>query len=163
MAEATAFSPSPTMNPFPTGTLGVNIGVASPLMWPQFFPQAAPTNFYTRPPAVSMSSSTAGTNMYNPTQPSVTTARKINPNSQPQMPLSHLINQAQGFIMGGPSAHNRKIGPYKTEICRNWEEKRSCRYGVKCRFAHDPADIRNVRRHPKYKTEICCVSISSKF
>jgi hypothetical protein len=164
MAQATAFSSFPAMNPFPTGIPGVNVGVpqvASPLMWPQFFPQAAPTNFYTRPPAVSMSSSTAGTNMYN--QPSVTTTWKINPNSQPQMPLSHLINQAQGFIMGGPSAHNRKIGLYKTEICRNWEEKQSCRYGVKCQFAHGPADIRNVPRHPKYKTEICRVSIHSLY
>ena len=126
-------------------------------------PSSSPYELLHSSPAVSMSSSTAGTNTYNPTQPSVTTTWKINPNSQLQMPLLNLINQAQGFIMGGPSAHHRKIGLYKTEICRNWEEKQSCRYGVKCQFAHGPADIRNVRRHPKYKTEICRVSITSKF
>lgn len=152
VAAANTFSPFPAMNPFPTSMPGVPPQVGSPLMWPQFFPQ--PTNFYNppRPQAVSPS---AGANMYNQAQPSITTQWKINPNSQPQMPLSHLINQAQGMLMGGPSAHNRKIGLYKTEICRNWEEKQSCRYGVKCQFAHGPADIRTVPRHPKYKTEIC--------
>ncbi len=98
---------------------------------------------------------TNNNNMYSPQPVVPTTQWKINPNSQPQMPLSHLINQAQGLLIGGPSAHNRKIGLYKTEICRNWEEKQSCRYGVKCQFAHGTQDIRNVPRHPKYKTEIC--------
>ncbi|EEB98088.1 hypothetical protein MPER_02466, partial [Moniliophthora perniciosa FA553] len=32
---------------------------------------------------------------------------------------------------GGPSANNRKLGLYKTELCRSWEEKGSCRYGAK--------------------------------
>jgi hypothetical protein len=30
----------------------------------------------------------------------------------------------------GPSPHNRKLGLYKTELCRSWEEKGSCRYGA---------------------------------
>jgi len=25
---------------------------------------------------------------------------------------------------------------YKTEMCKNWIETRSCRYGKKCQFAH---------------------------
>ncbi|KAF8489585.1 hypothetical protein JB92DRAFT_1364905 [Gautieria morchelliformis] len=56
---------------------------------------------------------------------------------------------------GGPSANNRKLGLYKTELCRSWEEKGSCRYGPKCQFAHGEDEIRKVARHPKYKTEIC--------
>ncbi|OAX44883.1 hypothetical protein K503DRAFT_11040 [Rhizopogon vinicolor AM-OR11-026] len=56
---------------------------------------------------------------------------------------------------GGPSANNRKLGLYKTELCRSWEEKGSCRYGAKCQFAHGEEELRNVARHPKYKTEIC--------
>ncbi|KZT23744.1 hypothetical protein NEOLEDRAFT_1179745 [Neolentinus lepideus HHB14362 ss-1] len=55
----------------------------------------------------------------------------------------------------GPSANNRKLGLYKTELCRSWEEKGTCRYGTKCQFAHGEDEIRKVPRHPKYKTEIC--------
>ncbi|KAF5356020.1 hypothetical protein D9756_004204 [Leucocoprinus leucothites] len=55
----------------------------------------------------------------------------------------------------GPSANNRKLGLYKTELCRSWEEKGTCRYGTKCQFAHGEDELRKVSRHPKYKTEIC--------
>jgi len=55
----------------------------------------------------------------------------------------------------GPSANNRKLGLYKTELCRSWEEKGTCRYGNKCQFAHGEDELRKVPRHPKYKTEIC--------
>jgi len=47
------------------------------------------------------------------------------------------------------------LGLYKTELCRSWEEKGTCRYGPKCQFAHGEEEIRKVSRHPKYKTEIC--------
>lgn len=59
----------------------------------------------------------------------------------------------------GPSANNRKLGLYKTELCRSWEEKGTCRYGAKCQFAHGEDELRKVARHPKYKTEICRVCI----
>ncbi|KAI0823072.1 hypothetical protein BC628DRAFT_1409365 [Trametes gibbosa] len=49
----------------------------------------------------------------------------------------------------GPSANNRKLGLYKTELCRSWEEKGSCRYGAKCQFAHGEEELRKVQRHPK--------------
>ncbi|KAL4068290.1 hypothetical protein V8B97DRAFT_886405 [Scleroderma yunnanense] len=58
-------------------------------------------------------------------------------------------------VGAGPSANNRKLGLYKTELCRSWEEKGTCRYGTKCQFAHGEDELRNVPRHPKYKTEIC--------
>jgi len=44
---------------------------------------------------------------------------------------------------------------YKTELCRSFEETGTCRYGVKCQFAHGKDELRPVLRHPKYKTEIC--------
>jgi hypothetical protein len=47
------------------------------------------------------------------------------------------------------------LGLYKTELCRSWEEKGTCRYGAKCQFAHGEDELRKVARHPKYKTEIC--------
>ncbi|KAI5479703.1 CCCH finger DNA binding protein [Pseudohyphozyma bogoriensis] len=55
----------------------------------------------------------------------------------------------------GPSVNNRKLGLYKTELCRSWEEKGSCRYGSKCQFAHGAQEIREVARHPKFKSEVC--------
>jgi tristetraprolin len=55
----------------------------------------------------------------------------------------------------GPSTNNRKINLYKTELCRSWEEKGTCRYGAKCQFAHGEEELRKISRHPKYKTEIC--------
>ncbi|KAF8624790.1 hypothetical protein AX15_005679 [Amanita polypyramis BW_CC] len=58
-------------------------------------------------------------------------------------------------LQPGPSANNRKLNLYKTELCRSWEEKGSCRYGAKCQFAHGEEELRKVARHPKYKTEIC--------
>lgn len=63
----------------------------------------------------------------------------------------------------GPSANNRKLGLYKTELCRSWEEKGTCRYGAKCQFAHGEDELRKVARHPKYKTEICRVSFGFIF
>lgn len=44
---------------------------------------------------------------------------------------------------------------YKTELCRSYMETHTCRYGVKCQFAHGRHEVRPVIRHPKYKTEIC--------
>lgn len=50
---------------------------------------------------------------------------------------------------------DKKIVLYKTEMCRTFEETGNCKYGTKCQFAHDPAEIRNIPRHPRYKTEVC--------
>lgn len=44
---------------------------------------------------------------------------------------------------------------YKTELCRQFEEKGHCQYGEKCQFAHGIVEKRFVERHPKYKTEMC--------
>ena len=52
----------------------------------------------------------------------------------------------------GPSANNRKLGLYKTELCRSWEEKGTCRYGGKCQFAHGEDELRKVSRHPKARS-----------
>jgi hypothetical protein len=67
------------------------------------------------------------------------------------------VNATNPGVTAGPSANNRKLGLYKTELCRSWEEKGTCRYGTKCQFAHGQDELRNVQRHPKYKTEICRV------
>ena len=59
----------------------------------------------------------------------------------------------------GPSANNRKLGLYKTELCRSWEEKGSCRYGPKCQFAHGEDEIRKVSRHPKVVSVYSCFMV----
>lgn len=56
---------------------------------------------------------------------------------------------AQQQQNAGPSANNRKLGLYKTELCRSFEEKGECRYGDKCQFAHGDTEQRKVERHPK--------------
>lgn len=77
------------------------------------------------------------------------------------MPMPHMQSeeqqriQQQAYAGNGPSPNNRKMGLYKTELCRSWEEKGSCRYGAKCQFAHGPSELRPIQRHAKYKTEIC--------
>ncbi|KAL5535229.1 hypothetical protein ACEPAF_3323 [Sanghuangporus sanghuang] len=90
-------------------------------------------------------------------------ARAIPPQFTGQSGIQTTPQNAQQTFSGspsppnpaGPSANNRKLGLYKTELCRSWEEKGSCRYGPKCQFAHGEEEIRKVARHPKYKTEIC--------
>lgn len=57
---------------------------------------------------------------------------------------------------GGPSANNRKTSLYKTELCRSWEEKGSCRYGPKCQFAHGEEELKKVQRHPKVGLILVC-------
>ena len=49
----------------------------------------------------------------------------------------------------------KKPSYYKTDMCRNFEERGSCRYGSKCQFAHSVSKLRNIQHHPKYKTGIC--------
>merc|ERR1712001_33682 len=40
-------------------------------------------------------------------------------------------------------------------MCRPFQEHGTCKYGDKCQFAHGINEIRNVNRHPKYKTDLC--------
>ncbi|KAI8099086.1 uncharacterized protein BX664DRAFT_320354, partial [Halteromyces radiatus] len=55
------------------------------------------------------------------------------------------------------NTHSRlkQVVLYKTEICRNWAELGHCRYGIKCRYAHGDAELRQAPRHTLYKTKIC--------
>ena len=86
-----------------------------PMMYSSYFPPTATQAFYSPPPMPPKEPS--------PPQPTAAAApasalannqspwKAINPNSQPQMPLSWLISQANGGLMvGGPSPHNRKAG-----------------------------------------------------
>ena len=71
----------------------------------------------------------------------------------PQMSMNNTGSSQHNTNSGsGPSANNRKLGLYKTELCRSWEEKGSCRYGAKCQFAHGEEELRKVQRHPKVRT-----------
>ncbi|XP_077466875.1 mRNA decay activator protein ZFP36L1-like [Stigmatopora argus] len=54
---------------------------------------------------------------------------------------------------------------YKTELCRTFRETGAgaCKYGAKCQFAHGPDELRDLSRHPKYKTEPCRTFHSAGF
>ena len=71
----------------------------------------------------------------------------------PPLPVeSDIASPTSSSGQTGPSANNRKLGLYKTELCRSWEEKGSCRYGGKCQFAHGEDELRKVSRHPKARS-----------
>lgn len=55
----------------------------------------------------------------------------------------------------GDTSSGDDLNLYKTELCRSFAETGTCRYGLKCQFAHGASELRPVSRHPKYKTEIC--------
>lgn len=129
------YSPPTSYNTMPTYT-PVNfmpgpMAAMQPMMYPPYFPPAATQAYYSPPPMPPKEPQAASP----PPQP-VTAAnpasgpvnnlspwKAINPNSQPQMPLSWLISQANGGLMvGGPSPHNRKAGLYVI-YCR-WEAAR---------------------------------------
>jgi hypothetical protein len=45
---------------------------------------------------------------------------------------------------------------YKTELCKNWELKKVCKFGDKCCFAHGKHELKNKTLiHNKYKTKPC--------
>lgn len=44
---------------------------------------------------------------------------------------------------------------YKTELCRNHAEGRVCKYGRKCQFAHGETELREIVRHPQFKSANC--------
>jgi len=135
------------MAPFPGGLFPANLGAAPP---PQM--QMYPPSFYGAQDAYRTDPVAAAQAMANRLQAQYTGQYAM---VSPQLdggipsPVSSSGNQ------NGPSANNRKLGLYKTELCRSWEEKGSCRYGAKCQFAHGEDELRKVSRHPKYKTEIC--------
>jgi butyrate response factor 1 len=46
---------------------------------------------------------------------------------------------------------------YKTEMCKNWIEVGSCRYGNKCQFAHGGIELidKSLPTNAKYKSKMC--------
>jgi len=45
---------------------------------------------------------------------------------------------------------------HKTELCKNWELKKVCKFGDKCCFAHGKHELKNkTLTHVKYKTKPC--------
>ena len=45
---------------------------------------------------------------------------------------------------------------YKTELCKNWEERGFCPYGNKCRFAHGINELNSKDKlNDKYKSKPC--------
>jgi len=70
------------------------------------------------------------------------------PSQQLVLERSKKASKGSTLVMVNPAR-------YKTELCRQFEEHGSCRYGDKCQFAHGAAELRTLVRHPKYKSEMC--------
>ncbi|KAI9258304.1 hypothetical protein EDC94DRAFT_543313 [Helicostylum pulchrum] len=49
----------------------------------------------------------------------------------------------------------KEVALYKTEKCRNWDERGTCRYGRRCRYAHGDRELRPIYRSVQYKTKTC--------
>lgn len=81
-------------------------------------------------------------------------------------PEVSLLEESRSREMKSQMATNSKSvksDRYKTELCRQFSENGSCRYGDKCQFAHGTVDLRTVSRHPKYKTHLCRTFHSTGF
>ncbi|THV06076.1 hypothetical protein K435DRAFT_646085 [Dendrothele bispora CBS 962.96] len=137
------------MQAFNPGMFPGNVAVPHPAPPMQMYPGP----FYGTQEAYRPDPAAAAHAMANRIQPQYTGPYGIVP-SQQQID-GGMSSPASTTGGSGPSANNRKLGLYKTELCRSWEEKGSCRYGTKCQFAHGEDELRKVARHPKYKTEIC--------
>jgi hypothetical protein len=48
-----------------------------------------------------------------------------------------------------------KAEKYKTEMCRDFTERKFCHFGTNCKFAHKESDLRMIQRHPNYKKAEC--------
>ncbi len=53
------------------------------------------------------------------------------------------------------SPHVLYMKSYKTELCKNFEERGACCYGVKCQFAHGEKELKGRVKHINYKTAAC--------
>merc|ERR1719308_636966 len=64
-------------------------------------------------------------------------------------------SQNQTQLRSPVSPPAQQTSRYKTEMCRPFQENGTCKYGEKCQFAHGSQEVRNINRHPKYKTDLC--------
>lgn len=70
-----------------------------------------------------------------------------------QLPPTAVANNAEHTQAQQHELNKQTL--YKTELCRSWIERGTCKYGHKCQFAHGEEELRVIVRHPKYKTELC--------
>ncbi|TKR68129.1 hypothetical protein L596_024158 [Steinernema carpocapsae] len=53
--------------------------------------------------------------------------------------------------------NKRRVGAYKTALCKTFKTQGCCPYENNCRFAHGEVELRlgTQRHHPNYKTQLC--------
>jgi len=57
---------------------------------------------------------------------------------------------------GDTSISSGHLNPrFKTEFCRNFQERGECLFGAECQFAHRPEEMRLVGSNTNYKTQRC--------
>jgi hypothetical protein len=90
--------------------------------------------------------------------------------SSPRVPITDIVHeQHQPMRMSSTTTTKTSqiqsqvcVTRYKTELCRPFTETGKCKYGDKCQFSHGIKELRNLMRHPKYKTEYCRTFHTSK-
>ena len=73
----------------------------------------------------------------------------------PRVPIVQRSDTLQSSSTESVNTKTAVEARYKTELCRPFEERGTCRYGEKCQFAHGRQELHPLNRHPKYKTEFC--------
>ncbi|KAJ9080427.1 hypothetical protein DSO57_1025080 [Entomophthora muscae] len=58
-------------------------------------------------------------------------------------------------ISSTSDASLKYISLYKTELCATFDKEGQCPYSAKCKFAHGQEELREIPRHPKYKSILC--------
>ena len=96
-------------------------------------------------------------NYNRPTRHSFSNTRSTKP---PQSKTSLAKRQSLPSSIQERVAHGER---YKTEMCKQYQLYKSCRYDNKCQYAHGEAELRSINRHPKYKTEECRTYHSTGF
>lgn len=68
-----------------------------------------------------------------------------------------LMHELETTICRGDTATNTgQLNPrFKTEFCRNFQERGECLFGAECQFAHRPEEMRLVGSNTNYKTQRC--------
>ena len=78
------------------------------------------------------------------------------PNTKGKPPFNPApAEAAKDGKQGKTSTWGVDITKYKTELCKNWIEVGTCRYGTKCQFAHGKDEQNSSKKHKKYRSKEC--------
>jgi hypothetical protein len=129
--------------------------VAPPPGWPAPGGWVTPSGRQYIPPKTPVSAKTLVT-ARTPGHPKTPVSAKTPGSGQPKTPGSGQPKTPGSGQPKTPRHANKETNNlFKTELCTNFAEKKECRYGHTCQFAHGPEELREVKRHEQWKTKTC--------